>query len=108
MKFIVLEKQRKVVALSSYAGKTVRAEAQCADTDAFDPEVGKKLAELRINKKVSKLRMKRAKRKRAEAMKNLAEAQKWIDKMEVYLENSFDAYVQAALDYDNYMEQLNE
>lgn len=46
-----------VVAISTYAGKTVRGIAKCDPEDAFDLEKGKELAALRCAKKIEKMRL---------------------------------------------------
>lgn len=50
----------KVIAISTYACKTVKGVAKCDPVDNFDLEKGKKLAAARCNEKVAKLRLKRA------------------------------------------------
>ena len=42
-----------VVAVSSYAGKTVRGVAKCDPRDTFDIEKGKELAAARCNEKIA-------------------------------------------------------
>ena len=49
---------KKVIAISTYAGKPVRGVAICSVHDEFDLEKGKKLAAARCNAKVAKLRYK--------------------------------------------------
>lgn len=58
-KYIVTN--NKVIALSSYAGKTVRGVAKCHPNDVFDEEFGKKLAAARCNLKIAEKRHLRAK-----------------------------------------------
>ena len=50
----------KVIAVSTYAKKTVRGVAKCSSADDFDEEKGKKLAAARCNLKVSQKRYDRA------------------------------------------------
>ena len=59
-KFIILEKDRKVIALSTYAGRTVRGVAVCAENDTFDVQKGKELAAARCALKVAQKRLNRA------------------------------------------------
>ena len=47
----------KVIAVSTYAGKTVRGIAICSPEDKFDIEFGKKLAAARCNEKVAEKRL---------------------------------------------------
>ena len=51
---------RDVIAISSYAGKMIRAVAHCDDSDTFDLELGKKLAERKLDLKVAQKKLKRA------------------------------------------------
>lgn len=46
----------KVTATTMYAGNLISATAKCDPSDAFDEEVGKKLAEKRLEYKVAKKR----------------------------------------------------
>ena len=58
-KYHYVVSDNKVIALSTYAGHTVRGIAKCDPKDEFDLENGKKLAAARCNYKVA---LKRAKR----------------------------------------------
>ena len=58
---------RKVIALSTYAGKNVRGIAVCAPEDEFDLDKGKEIARLRCAQKIAKKRLARAERKIKEA-----------------------------------------
>ena len=66
MKNFPLEKYRyyiagnKIIAVSTYAGRTVRGVAICHPQDSFDIEAGKKLAAARCNQKVADKRYERA------------------------------------------------
>ena len=57
-RFVIHDKD--VIAITSYAGKVVKATAHCSDSDTFDLEIGKKLAEKKLDLKVAKKRLKRA------------------------------------------------
>ena len=81
----------KVYALSSYEGKTVRGVAKCHPDDEFSVENGKKLAAARCNAKIAKRRFRRATKLHKEAAEKLAIAQRWMDKMNHYLNDSEDA-----------------
>ena len=50
----------KVIALSSFAGRTVRGIAKCHPNDTFDVEYGKRLAAARCNEKIARKRYTRA------------------------------------------------
>ena len=53
----------RVIAVSTYAGKTVRGVAVCHAGDTFSLEKGKKLAALRCAEKIAKKRVARANQK---------------------------------------------
>lgn len=55
-----IETPNKVIALSTYAGKTVRGVAKCHPNDTFDVEFGRKLAAARCNAKIAAKRHNRA------------------------------------------------
>lgn len=73
-----------IVAVSSYAGKTVRGIAKCHPNDSFDEEFGKKLAVARCNLKVAKKRQARADRKVREALVEQYEVESFLLKMKDY------------------------
>lgn len=72
--FIVIPEKRKVIALTTYAGKVVRGVAKCNPTDTWNEEIGKELAAHRCNIKVAEKREKRATQKLAEAAAVYADA----------------------------------
>ena len=59
-KYKIDEEKRTVVAMSTFAGKTVVGVARCAPADVFDIETGKKIAAARCSVKIAEKRMKRA------------------------------------------------
>jgi len=81
----------KVIAISTYAGRTVRGVAKCHPNDTFDVEFGKKLAAARCNKKVAYKRMMRALNKYGEAKGNLYTAQQELLRMTSYLHDANEA-----------------
>lgn len=58
-----IETPNKVIALSTYAGKTVRGIAKCHPNDTFDVEFGRKLAAARCNAKIAAKRAANAQNK---------------------------------------------
>ena len=74
----------KVIALSTYAGKTVRGVAKCAPGDEFDVERGKDLATARCAYKIALKRQKRARMKCDEALDILSEAEAFYKQMRDY------------------------
>lgn len=87
--------KNKVIAVSTYAGKTVKGVAKCNPEDTFDVEKGKELAAARCNEKIAKKRVKRAKEKYNEAIKNTQAAELKEEKMACYFEDSIDNYANA-------------
>lgn len=65
---------RKVVAVSTFAGKPVRGVAVCAEDDEFDLEFGKKLAKARCDVAVAEKRFNRARNKFNESISALSAA----------------------------------
>ena len=57
----------KVIAVSTYAGKTVRGTATCSPEDTFSLQKGKELAAARCNAKIAQKRMNHAYIKKANA-----------------------------------------
>lgn len=80
----------KVIAVSTYAGKTVRGVAKCAEGDTFDMEKGKQLAALRCAEKIAHKRIDRAKRKSREAEAAIEAAETYAEKMEMYVDDAYD------------------
>ena len=64
---------KEVIALTHYCGETVKASASCNPADAYDFEVGKKLAALRCAMKIADIRVRKAYKADFEIMKELAD-----------------------------------
>ena len=75
----------KVIAVSTYGGRTVRGVAKCSPQDTFDLEKGKELAALRCNLRVAEKRSKRAYEKCVESLREYNRMNVKFDKMEQYL-----------------------
>ena len=97
-KYYVDEKHRKVIAVSTYAGRSVRGSAKADPRDTFDLEKGKILAAKRCNEKVAKRRYARAQRCVKDAARDLQVAQRHYYKMLRYMNDAHDAYSQAEKD----------
>lgn len=95
----------KVIAVSTYAGKTVRGVAKCDNRDEFDLEKGKKLAAARCALKIAKKRQFRAYRKHVEAVFNLDKAYEKVNEANSYLEDSDNALMEV---HDYLRNILNE
>ena len=83
-RFIVQPEKRRVIALTRFGGKVVRAEARCNPADKWDEEIGKKLASHRCNIKVAEKREKRAIMKLNEATIAYQRAQAEFNKAMAY------------------------
>ncbi len=85
----------KVIAVSTYAGKTVKGVAKTDPRDSFDPEFGKELAAARCAAKVAKKRKTRAQKQVWKAECKLREAQKYYNRMCAYEADARNEYEQA-------------
>lgn len=85
----------KVIALSSYAGRTVRGIAVCSPEDEFDLDYGKRLAAARCNEKICAKRRFRAADKRAEAEQFYLMAKEHLQKMNEYYNDSVTKHYKA-------------
>ena len=79
---------KKIIALSTFAGKAVRGIAKCDPRDDYSAEYGETLAVARCASKISDKRVKSAKAKLTAATKALEAAQKQYDKMTQYYADS--------------------
>lgn len=96
----------QVVAVSTYAGRTVRGVAKCDPRDEFSIENGKRLAAARCNLKIAEKRAKRARKKHAEAI-DMATAQiRYRDRMEAYHSDSMVEWKNAQVELDNLLQKM--
>lgn len=80
----IYETPNKVIAVSSFAGQTVRGVAKCNPADEFDPEKGAALATARCGVKIAEKRVKRAYTKVDEAKAIVDEAIAHLSEMMKY------------------------
>ena len=74
---------RKVICVTHFAGKPVRAEARCHENDTFDKELGEKLSRARVDLNVAILRLKKNQKNTDEAWKTAERAiQDWLNAKE--------------------------
>lgn len=83
-KYRFIQTGNKTIAISTYAGKTVRGTAKCDPHDTVDAELGKTIAALRCAKKIAKRRVARANKKVSEAEHMLEMAKRRYDAMVNY------------------------
>ena len=98
----------RVFVISHYAGKPVRGISKCAPGDEFDLSHGVRIAKLRCDLKVAKLRQARANRRHAEAIANLEEAQNQVKEMARYLSDSTVERTRLQKEYDELLKKFKE
>ena len=86
----------KVIALSSFAGRTVRGVAKCHPGDSFDEEFGKRLAAARCNKKIAEKRYARAQSEYDRMCKELTAFREKAHKTCDYLKDAYERNKDAA------------
>lgn len=89
--------KRKVIVVSTYAGKEIKGIATCNPNDEYDYNKGCDLAMQRCNLKVAHKRKKNAVKKYEEACEKLMAAQKRVEKMKDYLNDA------SAAEHETYM-----
>ena len=80
--------KNEIIAVSTYAGKTVKGVAKCDPRDSFDKSKGEQLAIARCAAKIAEKRRKRAERKVAEAKRLVDEAQAYLERMNSYFSDA--------------------
>jgi hypothetical protein len=98
--------KNKIVAVSTYAGKTVRGVAKCDPRDKFDIEKGKALAAARCAERVATKRQARAKIEFNQACANFAKAQKRLEDMNIYMIDSNKAVIAAKENIDTILKDM--
>lgn len=86
---------KTTIAVSTYAGKTVKGIAKLNPNDEYDESFGKMLATARCAAKVEKKRKANAQKKYLEAFNNYAKASKQLEKMTLYLNEAEAKYINA-------------
>lgn len=98
--------KNKVVAVSTYAGKTVRGIAKADPRDNFDLEAGKKLAAARCAARIAMKRKARAQKEFNKARDAYEKAQARFEKMNLYWQDSKKAAVMAEVEVTNILNEL--
>ena len=107
-KYKFYRNNNKVIAVSTYAGKTVRGIASCDPRDDFNEVEGQRLAAARCNTKIALKRYKRATQKRKEAEKALNEALDYYNRMCDYYNESDEAVTRAVKETAEILESMGE
>ena len=97
----------KVIAVSTYAGRTVKGTASCHPSDIFDLEKGKLIAAAKCNEKIAARRYARAQKKFLEAVQEMDKAAAQVAKMQDYKKEAFIAYNEAAIECDNIIKDFS-
>ena len=95
-----------VVAVASYAGRTVRGVAKCSDQDEFNLETGKKLAAARCAMKIAKKRVKYARREREHWLKMMSLQADILMKVEDKYTDALEIEKQAKHTYEELIKGL--
>ena len=106
-KYYINDKDNKIIAVSTYAGKTVRGTATCHPDDVFDLETGKKLAAMRCDLKVREKRVKAATEKAEQAWIEFAQAEDRYDDADTFLEEACRDYDTARKEYSDFITSLH-
>lgn len=96
----------RVIAVSTYAGRTVRGVATCHDGDEFSMEKGKQLAALRCAEKIAKKRIARANKKVDESYWTYIDARNYFDKMVKYKDDASAELAEVVAAKDNLLNSL--
>ena len=78
----------EIIAMNTYAGEVVKGKAILHIDDVYDEEAGIKLAAARCAEKISRKRQARATRLLKKAHEQLELAQRYVDKMQHYYDDS--------------------
>jgi hypothetical protein len=78
----------EIIAMSTYAGDTIKGKAICHINDNYDEKAGTELAVARCSEKIARKRKARATRLLKFSKEQLAEAQRYVDKMTHYYEDA--------------------
>lgn len=89
------EAGNKVICVSTFAKKDVRGIAKCSPNDDFDLEQGRRLAQLRCDKKIAKKRLAKAKDRLAMEKMLFNIAKKYYVDAQIYFDKATHEYVEA-------------
>lgn len=107
-KYVYYRSDNKIIALSTYAGKTVKGYAKCSPEDEFSNETGKELAAARCNARVAVKRVKNAQKKWHEAVQACLKAERHMNAMAKYYEDSVDRLKIAEAQVEYILNEIKE
>ena len=96
----------RVIAVSTYAGKTVRGVAVCSPEDKFNLQRGKELAAARCNAKIAQKRVNRAHNRLIEAGAEVIKTKEHLSKMGTYYEDAVAALDNAQREIERIQREL--
>ena len=95
-----------IIAVSTYAGHTVRGKAKCHPNDTFNEELGRKIAAARCDVKIAEKRLRASDDNLYKAMLEYKNAQRKVMKMIDYFANSRQNYFDAHDNLDSILEEV--
>lgn len=96
----------ETIAISTYAGKTVRGVAVCHPTDTYDEMIGKRLAAARCNAKIAEKRCRRACKQHVEAIEIFNLAEDYLNDMINYAADSFARMENAKAELNDLLSEI--
>ena len=99
--------KRYIIALSTYAGKTVKGVAVCDPEDEYDFEYGKRLAAARCEEKVAQRRLRNAEVKHNAAGARVTDSVDYALKMCNYYVDSREALEEATANLEKILNEKN-
>ena len=96
----------ETIAISTYAGKTVRGIAVCHPTDTYDEMTGKRLAAARCNAKIAEKRFKRACRQSVEANEIYDMAHEYVVSTNEYVMDSEERMYRAFNELNDLLSEI--
>ena len=103
--FYIDEKGKKVIAVTHYAGRTIKGIAKCSPEDTFDVEFGCMIAVARAEEKVAKAKVRNAAKRYLEAAVAADAAEKRFADMKQYYMDAIDQLDQAEIDVNSLFKQ---
>ena len=107
-KYHFYHNDNQIIAVSTYAGKIVRAAAKADPRDEFDEDYGKRLAAARCNYKVAKKRRAAAKRKMYKLEREMAQLEIQYEKAVMWFNDASVAKYEAADDVIQILAEKSE
>lgn len=101
-----ISNKNEIIAVSTFAGKSVRGVAKCNPDDEFSLADGKALAMARCNEKIAERRLRRAKEKIAESRSAYEYAKRTHEKMKNYLLDSDKEYAEAKKNVESILAKI--